>query len=118
MAAEQGPGQPTESDRQKLMTILVPAAIYLAMALTMAYPQTERVTSNVSTGAMWQEAARPLFLLLYIALIVFFALRMALSISGKKRSPFFRMSMRFDSDIGAPVSAYIVCRNATSRTAN
>jgi MFS family permease len=52
----------------KLGTILVPAAIYLAMALTMPYPQTERVTSNVSTGAMWQEAARPLFLLLFVCM--------------------------------------------------
>ena len=52
----------------KLGTILVPAAIYLAMALTMPYPATERVTSNISTGEMWQEAARPLFLLLFVAM--------------------------------------------------
>src|SRR6476659_7967828 len=45
----------------KLGTILVPAAIYLVMALTMQYPQTERVTSNVSTGEMWAETAKPLF---------------------------------------------------------
>ena len=54
--------------QMKLATILVPAAVYLAMALTMQYPQTERVTSNISTGAMWQEAARPLFLLLFICM--------------------------------------------------
>jgi MFS family permease len=54
--------------QMKLGTILVPAAIYLAMALTMPYPATERVTSNVSTGAMWQEAARPLFLLLFVCM--------------------------------------------------
>src|SRR5258708_25411356 len=52
----------------KLATILVPAAIYLAMALTMTYPQTERVTSNISTGEMWAQVAKPLFLLLFICM--------------------------------------------------
>jgi MFS family permease len=52
----------------KLGTILVPAAIYLGMALTMRYPETERVASNVSTGAMWRETAKPLFLLLFVCM--------------------------------------------------
>jgi MFS family permease len=52
----------------KLATILVPAAIYLGMALTMQYPETERVASNVPTGDMWREAAKPLFLLLFICM--------------------------------------------------
>jgi MFS family permease len=52
----------------KLATILVPAAIYLVMALSMPYPQTERVQSNVSTGEMWSEAAKPLFLLLFVCM--------------------------------------------------
>ena len=52
----------------KLSTILVPAAIYLAMALSMEYPQTERVQSNVSTGEMWAQMAKPLFLLLFICM--------------------------------------------------
>ena len=52
----------------KLGTILVPAAVYLVMALTMAYPETERVTSNVSTGDMWREAAKPLFLMLFVCM--------------------------------------------------
>jgi len=52
----------------KLGTILVPAAIYLIMALTMEYPPTERVASNVSTGEMWGETAKPLFLLLFICM--------------------------------------------------
>ncbi len=52
----------------KLGTILIPAAIYLVMALTMQYPQTERVTSNVSTGEMWAETAKPLFLLLFLCM--------------------------------------------------
>jgi MFS family permease len=52
----------------KLATILVPAIIYLAMSVTMEYPKTERVTSNVSTGEMWSEAAKPLFLLLFVCM--------------------------------------------------
>ena len=52
----------------KLGTILIPAAIYLVMALTMPYPPTERVASNVSTGEMWGETAKPLFLLLFVCM--------------------------------------------------
>jgi MFS family permease len=52
----------------KLSTILVPAAIYLVMAFTMPYPQTERVTSNVSTAEMWRETTKPLFLLLFVCM--------------------------------------------------
>ena len=52
----------------KLATILVPAAIYLVMAFTMPYPETERVTSNVSTAEMWRETAKPLFLLLFVCM--------------------------------------------------
>lgn len=52
----------------KLGTILVPAAIYLIMALTMQYPATERVASNISTGEMWSETAKPLFLLLFVCM--------------------------------------------------
>ncbi|MSO51706.1 MAG: MFS transporter [Acidobacteria bacterium] len=52
----------------KLSLILVPAAIYLVMAIAMAYPDTERVTSNISTSDMWREAAKPMFLLLFICM--------------------------------------------------
>jgi MFS family permease len=52
----------------KLMLIAVPATVYLAMALSMKYPQSERVTSNVSTGEMWKQATRPLFLLLFVCI--------------------------------------------------
>ena len=52
----------------KLSTILVPAAIYLIMALTMEYPPTERVASNISTGEMWGETAKPLFILLFVCM--------------------------------------------------
>jgi MFS family permease len=50
----------------KLALIVIPAVIYLSMAATTSYPPTERVASNVSTREMWREAARPLFLLLFV----------------------------------------------------
>jgi MFS family permease len=52
----------------KLSLIMVPAAVYLLMSLSQPYPQTERVVSNVSTGDMWKEALRPLFLVLFICM--------------------------------------------------
>jgi MFS family permease len=52
----------------KLATILIPAAIYLAMAFSTPYPVTERVQSNVSTGDMWAQTAKPLFLLLFVCM--------------------------------------------------
>jgi hypothetical protein len=39
----------------KLSLILVPAVTYLVMALSVSYPKTERVTSNVSTASMWKR---------------------------------------------------------------
>lgn len=52
----------------KLSTIMIPAVIYLVMALTQKYPQTERVTSNVSTGEMVKQAFNPLFILLFVCM--------------------------------------------------
>jgi fucose permease len=52
----------------RLSLILVPAVIYLVMAMSLAYPQTERVTSNVSTGEMWRQVLRPLFIVLFVCM--------------------------------------------------
>ena len=49
--------------QMELSLIMVPAAVYLLMALAQRYPPTERVQSNVTTREMWREALRPLFLL-------------------------------------------------------
>ncbi len=49
----------------KMATILVPALIYLLLAFSLEYPQTERVQSGISTREMWREACRPLFVLLF-----------------------------------------------------
>src|SRR4051812_15620411 len=50
----------------ELSLIMIPAATYVALALTQRYPATERVQSNVTTREMWREALRPLFLLFCI----------------------------------------------------
>ena len=52
----------------KLSTIMVPAVIYFFMAVSLTYPVTERVASNVSTQQMWAEAAKPLFILLFVCM--------------------------------------------------
>jgi MFS family permease len=49
----------------KMAMILVPAALYLVQALSLQYPQTERVQSKVTTAEMWRAAARPGFILLF-----------------------------------------------------
>jgi MFS family permease len=52
----------------KLATIMVPAVVYLFMAMSLKYPETERVTSNISTAEMWKQTGRPLFLLLFVCM--------------------------------------------------
>jgi MFS family permease len=54
--------------RIKLACILVPAVIYLVMVISLRYPQTERVASNVPTSEMWRQTAQPLFLLLFVCM--------------------------------------------------
>lgn len=52
----------------RLAMILVPAASYLTLALSVPYPKTERVTSNVPTSEMWRQTTRPLFLILFVCM--------------------------------------------------
>ena len=54
--------------QMKLGSIVVPAIVYLVMALTQEYPKTERVASNISSEDMWRETAKPLFLLLFVCM--------------------------------------------------
>jgi hypothetical protein len=44
--------------------IYVPMALYAVLILGQQFPNTERVKAGVSTGAMFREALRPMFLLL------------------------------------------------------
>ena len=43
--------------------ITIPAVIYLLIVMTQKFPKTERVASGVSTGAMFAETFRPMFLI-------------------------------------------------------
>lgn len=52
----------------KLLMVLIPIVIYLVMVLTQTYPKTERVASSVSTGTMWGQAFRPLFILIFLCM--------------------------------------------------
>ena len=52
----------------KLLLIAIPAAAYLSIAASQRYPRSERAASNVSTADMWKEAARPMFLLLFLCM--------------------------------------------------
>ncbi len=54
--------------QMKLSLIMLPAIAYLLMAFSLEYPRTERVASNVTTADMWKEAAKPLFLLLFVCM--------------------------------------------------
>ena len=47
----------------KMGLLLVPLAIYGLMCLGQTFPQTERVQHNVSTGEMFLQVLRPMFLL-------------------------------------------------------
>src|SRR3984893_5378353 len=52
----------------KLLLIAIPAAVYLTMALSQKYPQSERIPSNVSTSQMGKETTKPVFLLLFVCM--------------------------------------------------
>jgi len=52
----------------RLALILIPAVSYLALALSVPYPRTERATSNVSTAEMWGQTTRPLFWILFVCM--------------------------------------------------
>ena len=52
----------------KLLLIAIPAVGYCLIAWSQPYPQSERVTSNVSTGEMWKETTRPVYLLLFVCM--------------------------------------------------
>jgi MFS family permease len=47
----------------KLALLLVPLALYGLLAIGQRFPQTERVAAKVSTGEMFLQALRPMFLL-------------------------------------------------------
>ena len=52
----------------KQAIVLIPALVYGIMLLRLRFPRTERVQSGVSTGRMYKEALRPLFILWFICM--------------------------------------------------
>lgn len=54
----------------RMALIVVPGVIYFLMCLTQKFPETERVASGVSTGAMFKEILRPLFVVWAICMLM------------------------------------------------
>jgi MFS family permease len=54
----------------KMWMIAIPTLLYGAMFLRLKLPKTERVQSGVSTGAMYKEALRPLFLIWLVCMLL------------------------------------------------
>lgn len=52
----------------KLGLILLPAVVYLVLALRQTYPPTERVASAISTGTMMRAGLQPLFVLIWVCM--------------------------------------------------
>jgi MFS family permease len=50
--------------------IVVPGVAYCVLCMAQKFPQTERVASGVSTGEMFAEALRPMFLLWAICMLM------------------------------------------------
>ena len=61
----------------QMAIILVPATAYGLMILGQKFPPTERVASGVSARKMFQEAVRPLFLLLAFCMVLTAATELA-----------------------------------------
>lgn len=49
--------------QERMALIFVPGVAYLLLCLPQRFPATERVSSGVSTGTMFREVLRPMFLL-------------------------------------------------------
>ena len=50
--------------------ILIPAVVYGLMLLGQPFPPTERKAAGVSTGEMWQQAVRPLYVVLWCCMLL------------------------------------------------
>jgi len=61
----------------KLSVVLLPAIVYGAMILGTKFPPTERVAAGVSTGSMFKELGRPLFIILWMSMFLTAAAELA-----------------------------------------
>lgn len=56
--------------RLYVAALYIPLVIYGIMMFSEKFPQTERVTSGVSTGDMWKAVAKPLFLFMGFCMLL------------------------------------------------
>jgi MFS family permease len=54
----------------KMLVVFIPALIYGVMFIGLKLPKTERVQSGVSTGEMYKEIFRPLFLVFLVCMLL------------------------------------------------
>jgi MFS family permease len=52
----------------KMLLLLIPSFIYAGMFLGQTFPPTERAAAGVSAGAMMNELARPLFIVIWLCM--------------------------------------------------
>jgi MFS family permease len=56
--------------RRQYAIILIPAAIYGLMLIGQKFPPTERKAAGVSTGEMWRQALRPLYIVWWCCMLL------------------------------------------------
>ncbi len=61
-------GQATFGWQLKLGLIMIPAVIYAVMIWKESFPQTERVAAGISTGDMFKECLKPMFILWWVCM--------------------------------------------------
>lgn len=54
----------------QLGMILIPAIVTGVLLIGLKFPPTERIAAGVSSGEMWKEAAKPLFIVLLLAMLL------------------------------------------------
>jgi predicted MFS family arabinose efflux permease len=67
---EAGIGGQADGWKWKMATMLIPLAVYAVMFFGRKFPKTERVASGVTTGEMFRECTRPLFLLFVACMLM------------------------------------------------
>ncbi len=70
-------GQLDLSWRIKLAVVLIPALVYGIGLIGVKFPPTERVAAGVSTGSMFREVARPMFIVWFLSMFLTAAAELA-----------------------------------------
>ncbi len=61
----------------RLAVVLIPAAIFLVVAIGTKFPPTERKASGITTGQMFAELGRPMFIVWFLAMFLTAATELA-----------------------------------------